>query len=227
MDFISEEFLAARTGEVLEARLRESDKFQQQMKCLHEASKAFLKDSGMSKKCWKLYDTLENEWGYEEKNPFVWRMYLASSNSYKDFKCKMALNTDVFQYYSSQSYPRFIWVLEIGTVSTFSKQEARVEVLLDATSSTNSNTWAILSVGYKGHMVFVPYVVEHLNEKQIIEVEGRDSEDQDYSKVDWKKISEDVNQKVLTEIFKSLYYKPNKFVGDTYKIFCDSNLKEI
>lgn len=62
MDFISEEFLAARTGEVLEARLRESDKFQQQMKCLHEASKAFLKDSGMSKKCWKLYDTLENEW---------------------------------------------------------------------------------------------------------------------------------------------------------------------
>lgn len=62
MNFILEEFLAARTGEALEARLRESEKFQQQMKCLHEASKAFSKDSGMSKKCWELYDRLEDEW---------------------------------------------------------------------------------------------------------------------------------------------------------------------
>ena len=62
MDFISEEFLAARTGEALEARLRDSDTFRQQMKSLHEASKAFSKDSGMSKKCWKLYDRLEGEW---------------------------------------------------------------------------------------------------------------------------------------------------------------------
>ena len=62
MDFISEEFLAARTGEALEARLRDSDTFRQQMKSLHEASKAFSKDSGMSKKDWKLYDVLENEW---------------------------------------------------------------------------------------------------------------------------------------------------------------------
>ena len=48
--------------EELEARLRDSDTFRRQMKSLHEASKAFSKDSGMSKKCWKLYDTLENEW---------------------------------------------------------------------------------------------------------------------------------------------------------------------
>lgn len=59
MDFISEEFLAARTGEALEARLRDSDTFRQQMKSLHEASKAFSKDSGMSKKCWKLYDAVK------------------------------------------------------------------------------------------------------------------------------------------------------------------------
>ena len=62
MDFISEEFLAARTGEALEARLRGSDTFRQQMKSLHEASKAFSKDSGMSEECWKLYDRLEDEW---------------------------------------------------------------------------------------------------------------------------------------------------------------------
>ena len=62
MDSISKEFLAARTGEALEARLRDSDTFRQQMKSLHEASKAFSKDSGMSEKCWKLYDRLEDEW---------------------------------------------------------------------------------------------------------------------------------------------------------------------
>ena len=50
MDFISEEFFAARTGEALEARLRDSGTFRQQMKSLHEASKAFSKDSGMLKK---------------------------------------------------------------------------------------------------------------------------------------------------------------------------------
>ena len=32
------------------------------MKCLREASKTFSKDSGLSKKDWKLYDALENEW---------------------------------------------------------------------------------------------------------------------------------------------------------------------
>ena len=62
MDSISKEFLAARTGEALEARLRDSDTFREQMKCLREASKAFSKDSGLSKKDWKLYDALENEW---------------------------------------------------------------------------------------------------------------------------------------------------------------------
>lgn len=41
MDLITEEFLAARTGEALEARLRDSDTFRQQMKSLSEASKAF------------------------------------------------------------------------------------------------------------------------------------------------------------------------------------------
>jgi len=62
LDFISEEFFAARTGEALEARLRDSGTFRQQMKSLHEASKASSKDSGMLKKGWKLYDRLEDEW---------------------------------------------------------------------------------------------------------------------------------------------------------------------
>lgn len=77
MDFISDEFILARTGEPLEARIRENDKFQQRMKSLHVASQAFSKGSDLSKKCWKLYDTLENEWTKYKiscmgKNLIVW-----------------------------------------------------------------------------------------------------------------------------------------------------------
>lgn len=182
----------------------------------------FLHNPDFIEKIQEAYD--DDTWGYLKTNPLVWRMYLAASNSYKDYKCKTASNMDIFQYYSSQSYPRFIWVLEIGTILTYSEQKARVEILLDATSSSNSNTWAILSIGYKGHMVFVPYVVKKLNEQYIV---GKDLLDQDLNMIDWRKISDDVNQRVLTEIFKSLYYKVNNFVEDTYKIFCNSNLKEI
>lgn len=62
MDFVSEEFLAARMGEPLEARLKNSDSFRQQMKSLHKASKAFTRDSVKSDECWKAFDRLEDEW---------------------------------------------------------------------------------------------------------------------------------------------------------------------
>lgn len=189
----------------------------------------FLKNPDFLEKIQNAY--CDNTWGYVEDNPLVWRMYLASSNSYRDFRCRFASNANIYQYYSSQSYPRFIWVLEIGTIATFAEKEARVEILLDATSSKNSDTWAILSVVYKKHLVFVPYVVSHLHEKQNIQIntydDRNDSENQDYSSIDWEEISEDVKKTVLTEIFESLYYGNNKYVGDTYKIFSNSNLKEI
>ena len=62
MDFLSEKFIFTRTGNPLEDRLRKSERFQQQMKFLHKASRAFSVDSSLSKKDWKLYDKLEDEW---------------------------------------------------------------------------------------------------------------------------------------------------------------------
>lgn len=188
----------------------------------------FLKNPDFIENIQTTYD--DNTWGYSPDNPLVWRMYLTSSNSYKDFRCRTAPNADIFKYYSSQPYPRFIWVLEIGTFLTFAEKRARVEVLLDATSSRNSDTWAILSIGYKEHLVFVPYVMSCLKERQAIEAnvyETDDSASQDYTSLNWKELNENVKQKVLTEIFQSLYYIPNQFVGETFQIFSNSNLKEI
>lgn len=61
MDLITDEFVAARTGDPLETRLKNSDSFRQQMKSLHEASKAFTRDSVKSDECWKAFDRLEDE----------------------------------------------------------------------------------------------------------------------------------------------------------------------
>lgn len=188
----------------------------------------FLKNPDFIKKIQDAYD--DKTWGFTIENPFVWRMYLASSNSYKDFRCRKASNTNIYEYYSSQSYPRFIWVLEIGTILTFSEKRARVEVLLDATSSRNSDTWAILSISYKEHLVFVPYIINRLREMQATGTYKYDKNGLDnpnYSSTDWGRIGDEVKGKVLTEIFKLLYYNPNKFVADTYEIFSDYNLKEI
>ncbi len=62
MDVISEEFVFDRTGEPLEARIRNSDSFQQQVKSLHETSKAFTRDCVKSDECRKAFDRLEDEW---------------------------------------------------------------------------------------------------------------------------------------------------------------------
>lgn len=61
MDVISEEFVFARTGESLEARIRNSDSFQKQIKTLHKASKEFTRDCVKSDECWKAFDRLEEE----------------------------------------------------------------------------------------------------------------------------------------------------------------------
>ena len=62
MDLITDEFVFARTGEPLEARLKDSDSFRQQMKSLHGAAKKFTRDSVKSDECWKTFGRLEEEW---------------------------------------------------------------------------------------------------------------------------------------------------------------------
>lgn len=83
MDFITDEFIFARTGEPLEARLRKSERFKGQVQSLHKASKAFSEDSSLSKKDWKLYDRLESEWTNitvrMERNLTVWALKMAYS----------------------------------------------------------------------------------------------------------------------------------------------------
>ena len=154
----------------------------------------------------------------------------ASSNSYKDFKCRYAISDKMYEYYANESFPRFIWVLEIGTLETFSDKKARVEILLDATSSKNSDTWAILSISYKEHMVFVPSVIDRLRTSDSVidrVLNENKNPDGNVTLDKMETIGEKIKEKVLTEIFKTLYYSRSDFVNDVFDIYSDSNLKEI
>lgn len=162
------------------------------------------------------------DWGTNPENPLVWRMYLAASNSYKDFRCKTTKSKNLYKYYSTESYPRFIWILEIGTLSTYQKKQSRVEIILDATSSVNSYTWALLSIRYKNHLVFVPSVKKEFlikcNDPNFI----KKNPNFDNSLENFPKY-----------IFNALYRRGDSnnqefdFVEDVYDAFIHSNLKEI
>lgn len=172
----------------------------------------------------------DETWGIQKENPFVWRMYLTASRSYKDFKTRKTSREELKYFYMECSLPRFIWVLEIGTMEEYlsSPSRARVEILLDATSSPNSETRGILSVGYKDHFIFVP---EDLYEKDEDDFEDEDDDRQDDSENDIEDIdlkdfyAELGNNFALTKLFEMLYTNEYEFFDDTFEIFSDSNLE--
>lgn len=116
----------------------------------------FLKNSIFLENIRQTYS--DDTWGLRKENPFVWRMYLTASRSYKDFKTHKTHKKELKYFYMECSLPRFIWVLEIGTIDEFlsAPSRARIEIILDSTSSPYSLTHGILSIGYKNHFIFVP-----------------------------------------------------------------------
>lgn len=156
-------------------------------------------------------------WGTEKRNPFVWRMYLTSARSYKDFKTKTTINKTMKYFYMDCALPRFIWVLEIGTISDYLQSKARVEILLDATSSPHSDTRGILSIAYKKHFIFVPY--ELYDNTSIVQFEVTD-------KITMESFKKQFDYNLaLTKVFEILYDYTCECVNDTFTMFENSNLE--
>lgn len=161
-------------------------------------------------------------WGTTKDNPFVWRMYLTASKSFKDFKTRTTKCEELKYFYMDCLLPRFIWVLEIGTILDYSDSKGRVEVILDATSSPYSETKGILSVGYKGHFVYVP---------DDLYAEYDDFEEDDDIPDFPEKITMDEFKSLfdynfnLTRLFDLLYDSSYDYFNETYSIFNNSNLE--
>lgn len=175
----------------------------------------------------------DETWGIKKNNPFVWRMYLTASRSYKDFKTRKTSSEELKYFYMECSLPRFIWVLEIGTMDEYllSPSRARVEILLDATSSPYSETRGILSVGYKDHFIFVPDDLyeedeENYEEDDFEEDESQDDVEDDVENIDSTEFFAELGDNfILTRLFEMLYTNKYEFFDETFEIFCDSNLE--
>jgi hypothetical protein len=160
-------------------------------------------------------------WGDEENNPFVIRMYLTASRSYKDFKTAHTTNAGLRKYYIGKAFPKFIWVLEISTINSYRDGKAEAEILLDATSSPYSPTNGILSIGYKNHCIFIPDVFG----KSYIETDYMSAITDDQY---WNSLNDDsMKKKHLTQIYEALYNSVSYFFSDTFEIFKGSNLEGV
>jgi len=72
--------------------------------------------------------------GGTSENPLIMRFYLTTSNSYKEFRIKHTNNPLSRETYLSLPTPRFIWVCEVFSLSSFEAGQALGEVVLDAAS---------------------------------------------------------------------------------------------
>ena len=165
----------------------------------------------------------DQTWGNTSNNPFVWRIFLTTSKSYKSYKSKTVKNPFLRTHYMEWSMPHFVWVLEIGTLDTYINDCARIEILLDATSSPQSQNYGILSIGYKNHYVYIKDRVFTIKEKNALDtvIEAHTSASKPSTCSSSSKTSNDF----LTNLLKSVYNTKCVSFEDSYAIFADSNLK--
>lgn len=164
---------------------------------------------------------LDNNWITTKDNPLLWRMFLTTSSNFKEFKSKTYGDEVMQSTYINSPYPHFIWILELGTIKCYEKGKARVEIILDATSSIHSANRGILSIRYKEHYVFVPELLKTVNYGDIIasELKENDAGNNNTEKT--------FRKKTLTKIFNALYTSKCSFAESTFDIFSNTNLKEV
>lgn len=189
----------------------------------------FLKDARFIKHLRMTYSDDQKTWGGNRKNPFVWRMYLTTARSFKAFKMKNASNEGQREHYISMSLPHFIWVMEIGTVDTYRVGKARVEIVLDATSSEKSKTRGILSVGYKNHYVYVPEVFSDYSVyQQLLEEVKEKNKSENFGNLKWHFFQNAYISKIMDLLYSSNEAEnETPLFDDSFVMFSESNLKEI
>lgn len=167
----------------------------------------------------------DKTWGKNKENPLVWRIFLTTSKSYKCYKLKTVQNLYLKGHYMEWSMPHFVWVLEIGTLDTYVEDRARVEILLDATSSPQSQNYGILSIGYKNHYVYIQDGVFTIKNKSDAEADVDQEAQERLSKIKITLPDKKIQKNFLTNLFKSLYNTKCIDYEDSYTIFANSNLE--
>lgn len=82
--------------------------------------------------------------------PFVIRLYLASSRTFRHNRDKVFRenNLEVSDWYKYVIFPKFVWVCEISTPALFENNLVLGEIIIDATSSSNAGSDSAIIIHY-------------------------------------------------------------------------------
>jgi hypothetical protein len=85
--------------------------------------------------------------------PFVTRLYVTNSASFKRRKLADAKKTSdrACGLILSLSLPHFIWVMEVSPLEQYKKQECTAEIVLDATAGATEEAMIYIRIGKKMH----------------------------------------------------------------------------
>lgn len=75
----------------------------------------------------------------DEDNPLIFRLFLTSSRRFKSFRENNEQNDFKVGLYDTALYPKFVWVAELFTKSSYEKNQAYGEIIIDATAARNSS----------------------------------------------------------------------------------------
>lgn len=97
----------------------------------------------------------DSNWGRME-NPIVYRMFLITSNRYKNYKNEHTSGPVLRQIILETPMPKFVWVIELSDLENYHENKALAEIVLDATASSHDHYRGIFSIGYHKHFLCVP-----------------------------------------------------------------------
>jgi hypothetical protein len=87
---------------------------------------------------------------FGHKPPWITRLLLTTCVSFKKRKLKLFVdnNTDQISYFVTEiNLPHFVWLMELYTVDSYSKNECVAEVVLDATAGNKEDGALYMRVG--------------------------------------------------------------------------------
>ena len=89
------------------------------------------------------------------KNPLVYRVFLATSGSFKRKRAENFKNSALIKtVYSVVPMPKFVWVCEIYSIESYKIQKAVGEIVLDATAYGRSEYNSVIIINYPHNIGF-------------------------------------------------------------------------
>lgn len=85
-----------------------------------------------------------------EDNPIIFRMFLASSKTFKSNRLEKLTteNNIIRSHYLEVAFPRFVWVCEISNVFLYNNSKILGEIIIDATSALGDELNSIIMINY-------------------------------------------------------------------------------